>query len=70
MINSAVQPPLTDLQAEMLKLFATNVPEKDLIEIRNLIARYLLEKARDEADVIWDEKDYSDEKIKALLDKK
>ncbi|NTS40125.1 hypothetical protein HRG84_04340 [Flavisolibacter sp. BT320] len=70
MINSDVQPPLTDLQAEMLKLFATNVPEKDLIEIRNLIARYLLEKARDEADVIWDEKDYSDEKIKALLDKK
>lgn len=69
MINAAVQPPLTDLQAEMLKLFATNVPEKDLIEIRNMIARYLLEKARDEADAIWDEKGYSDDKLKALLDK-
>lgn len=66
----SVQPPLTELQMEMLKLFATKVPEKDLIEIRNMIARYLLEKARDEADAIWDEKGYTNEKLKELLEKK
>ena len=54
----------------MLKLFATNVPETDLVEIRNLIARYLLDKARDEADAIWEEKGYTDEKRKELLEKR
>ena len=70
MISPNVQPPLTELQAEMLKLFATKVSEEDLIEIRNMIARYLLERARDEADAIWDERGYTDEKLKQLLEKK
>ena len=70
MITPNVQPPLTELQAEMLKLFATKISEKDLIEIRNMIALYLLEKARDEADTIWDEKGYTDEKLKELLHRK
>lgn len=69
-MTPSVQPPLTNLQAEMLKLFATNVPETDLVEIRNLIARYLLDKARDEADAIWDERGYTDEKLKELLEKR
>lgn len=70
MITPSLQPPLTNLQAEMLKLFATNVPEKDLTEIRNMIAHYLLEKTRDEADAIWDEKGYTDKRLKELLEKK
>lgn len=69
MISANVKPPLTNLQVEMLRLFATKVPEKDLMEIRDMIARYLLERARDEADRIWDERGYTDEKLKELLEK-
>lgn len=70
MLPPAVQAPFTNLQMEMLKLFATKVSEEDLITIRDMIARYLLERARDEADRIWDERGYTDEKLQQLLEKK
>lgn len=62
-----IQPPLSNLQVELLKLFSANVPDEDLITIKKMIASYLLEKARDRADKIWDEKGYSDEKLLAML---
>lgn len=65
-----VKPPLSNLQMELLKLFAVNVPDKDLLVIKDMIARYLFEKARDEADRIWDERGYTDEKLQELLEKK
>lgn len=70
MVPSNAQSPFTNLQMEMLKLFATNVSEEDLTVIRDMIARYLLERAMDDADRIWDERGYSDEKLQQLLDKK
>jgi hypothetical protein len=64
---STIQPPLSNLQVELLKLFSANVPDEDLLFIKKMIANYLLEKARDRADKIWDEKGYSDEKLLAML---
>jgi DNA polymerase III delta subunit len=46
----------SNVQLEMLKLFAKNVPDADLLEIRRLIVRYMAEKASDWADKIWEEK--------------
>ena len=66
----SVEPPLRNLQMEMLKSFATKVSNEDLTVKRDMIARYLLEKARDEADRIWDERGYTDEKLQQLLEKK
>jgi len=54
----------------LLKLFAADIPEKHLTEIRKMIALFLLEKARDKADAIWEEKGYSDEKLLQILNKK
>ena len=65
----SVQPPLSNIQSEMLKLFSADIPEKDLVEIRDMIARFLLDKARDKADAIWDRKGYTDEKLEQILNK-
>ena len=54
----------------MLKLFSTDIPEKELIEIKNIIALYLLNKARDKADAIWEEKGYTNEKFEQILNQK
>ena len=54
-----VQPPLTNLQVELLKLFARQLPETDLLAIKDMIAQYLLDKAFSEADKAWDEKGYT-----------
>jgi len=65
-----VQPPLSNIQSEMLKLFSVDIPEKHLIEIRNMIARFLLDKARDKADAVWENKGYTDESLEQILNEK
>ncbi len=40
----------TNLQHELLKLYSINLPEHELIEIRDMIARYLLKKKLKEFD--------------------
>jgi hypothetical protein len=67
---SSVHPPLSNVQAELLKLFSANIPDTHLSELKSVIARFLLDKARDKADQVWDEKNYSDEKLQQLLGRK
>ncbi|MGB3453432.1 MAG: hypothetical protein WBA59_06360 [Moheibacter sp.] len=59
MENLSVKPPLSNLQAELLKLFSMNLPEEELIDLKKVIAVFLLERARDKADAIWDEKQFN-----------
>jgi hypothetical protein len=65
-INS-LRPPLSNIQTELLKLFSADIPEKHLLELKEIIAKFLLEKARDKADAVWDKKGYSDEKLLKML---
>ena len=67
---SSVHPPLSNVQAELLKVFSADIPDKHLTELKGIIARFLLDKARDKADLAWDEKGYTDEKLQQILDKK
>lgn len=64
---AAVQPPLTNLQMELLRLFARQLPESDLLAIRDMIAQYLLEKAFFEADTAWEAKGYNIESFQQKL---
>ncbi len=62
-----MQPPLSNVQAELLKLFSADIPEKHLSELKNMIARFLLDKARDKSDESWNEKGYTDDKLQKYL---
>jgi hypothetical protein len=62
----ALQPTLTNVQAEMLKVFAMQLPDTQLNELRVLIARFLMDKARSEATTIWEAKGYNDDTLEAL----
>jgi hypothetical protein len=62
-------PPLSNVQAELLKAFSADVSEKHLAGLKNVMARYLLDSARDKADAAWDEKGYTDEKLQQMLSK-
>ena len=59
MNTTAIQPPLTNLQFELLQLFSRQIPDTDLLAIRDMIAQYLLEKAFQQADIAWEEKGYT-----------
>ncbi len=67
MIQANINPPLTNVQMELLKVFATQVSDTDLLELKKVIARFLLEKARDRADQIWDERGYDEGTIQQWL---
>jgi hypothetical protein len=47
---------LTNVQIELLKLFQYNLPEKQLLEIKNILAKYFAESATEEMDKLWEEK--------------
>jgi hypothetical protein len=58
-MTTTTQPPLTNLQLELLKLFAKGVSEEELRDIRKMLSRYFMERAIAGADKVWDEKGYS-----------
>ncbi|TAN15113.1 MAG: hypothetical protein EPN37_10470 [Chitinophagaceae bacterium] len=70
MINPSIHSPLSNVQAELLKLFPADISENDLLELRRVIAKFLLEKARNKADALWERKGYTDEKLQEILNAK
>jgi hypothetical protein len=59
--------PLSNLQLELLKLYSTNLSQKDLVEIKRMLANYFAKKAIKEADKIWEEKELSNEDMNKWL---
>jgi len=54
---------LSNLQLELLKLYADDIAEEDLKNIQRMIARYFAEKAITQVDKIWIEKGYTSEQL-------
>ncbi|MDB5155906.1 MAG: hypothetical protein JWR50_613 [Mucilaginibacter sp.] len=55
---------LTNVQIELLKLFQYNLPEKQLVEIKNMLAKYFADTATAEMDRLWDENNWTNEEMK------
>jgi hypothetical protein len=55
---------LSNLQIELLKLFQYNLPDKQLSEIKNMLAKYFAKSATAEMDKLWDENDWDNNTIK------
>ena len=48
--------PFSPMQLELLKLYARNISEEDLVAIKELLAQYFAKKATQLANKAWDEK--------------
>ena len=66
-LSHNIQPTLTNVQVELLKIFALHLPDEQLQELKLVVARFLMEKARDRADKIWVEKGYDETRLEKLL---
>jgi hypothetical protein len=62
-----VHPTLTNVQAELLKVFSRQIPDEDLLELRQVMAKFLLQKARQRADAVWERKGYNDSTLDRLV---
>ena len=63
----ALQSPLSNVQLELLKVFARTVSDEDVLQIRRMLTRYFAEKAIAAADKVWDEKGWTDEDAEKML---
>ena len=58
---------LNPLQLEMLKLFSVKMGQDDLLELKEIIVKYLADKTVREADKLWDEKGWTDKTMEEFL---
>ncbi len=62
--------PLNNVQVELLKLFSTNLSDKDLEDLKNVLAKFYADKAILKANEIWDERGLADADMEAWLNEK
>ncbi len=65
---STPAPSLSNLQVELLKLYATNISDDELLEIKRYLAKFFMKKAIAEADKTWDEKGYTDKLMQQWIE--
>lgn len=58
---------LTNLQLEIIKLYATSLENQDLIELKQILAKFFAQKAIAEADKIWAEQNLSQQDMEVWL---
>jgi len=59
--------PLSNVQLELLKLYSTNLSEKDILELKDVLARFYAEKSIELADNVWQQKGYTTEDMNSIL---
>ena len=61
------QPVMTNVQVELLKVFAMQLPDEQLRELRFLIARFLMEKVNMGIDKSFNERGYDETFYEKLI---
>ena len=64
---SVKKTPLSNMQLELLKLYANNVNETDLLAIRKLIADYFSQNLIKMADDAWKKNEWTAEDMNKIL---
>jgi hypothetical protein len=52
---------LTNLQIELIRLFSYQIPDNQIVEIKDLLAKYFAEVATREMDKLWDENQWNND---------
>lgn len=56
----AIKKSLTNVQVELLKLFSTDISEHELLELKDILAKFYAQKSIEYANKAWKEKDLTD----------
>jgi hypothetical protein len=66
----AIKQPLTNVQLELLKTFSHQLPDNDLLELRKILAAFFAQRLIEQANQVWDEQHWNDEKVDEILNTK
>lgn len=64
---NALKTPFTNLQIELLRLYAHQVSEEDLIQIKDLIGQFFAKRLSNIADEAWERNAWIDQDMDAIL---
>ena len=62
--------PLSNLQIEILKLYSFDLKEEQLLEVKDLLAKYFADKASDAMDKLWEKNNWSEQTMNEWLSEK
>ena len=60
-------PPLTNMQLELLKLYAYDLKEEEMQELKKVLAAFFAERIRQRTGKIWQERGYTQETMQQWL---
>ena len=69
-MNTTIKQPFSNVQLELLKIFAHQLPENDLLELKKLLADFFAQKLIQQADKVWEEKNWTNETVDNILNTK
>lgn len=66
---SAIQPspPLTNMQLELLKLYAYDLKEEEMQELKKVLAAFFAQRIRQRTGKIWQERGYTHDTMQQWL---
>lgn len=53
--------PMSNLQAELLKLYSNNLNDTELFEIKLMLSKYFAKKATDAMDEVWEKENLTEQ---------
>jgi hypothetical protein len=62
--------PLSNVQIKLMRLFSTNLSDKELIELKDVLSKFYSSKAIEHADEIWDDKNLNNDDMEKWLNGK
>jgi hypothetical protein len=62
--------PLSNVQIELLKLYSTDLNDREIEELKNVLAAFYADKAIGKANEVWDEKELTEADMREWLNEK
>jgi hypothetical protein len=62
--------PLSNVQVELLKLYSTDLNDREIEELKNILAVFYADKAINKANEVWDEKGLTKANMNEWLNEK
>jgi hypothetical protein len=62
--------PLTNLQVELMKLYSTNLSDKDFEDLKNVLAKFYADKSISLSNELWDERGLTNTDMEEWLNEK
>jgi len=67
---NTINPPLSNVQVELMKIYSTNITERELQELKNLLAQFYAKKSIENANEVWKTNNFTNETMDSWLNEK